>query len=446
MVWIAALEQLLKQLSMRFDLAKIDAIICDATSSTVMLTDDQGTLLSNALMYNDAQAISAASRIKEMSVEQQTAANGASSSLAKALYLSQLIDSAKPKLVVHQIDWLNNYFCDFLKDGICYSDQNNLLKFGYDPVSGQYPDWLQNITREYAPNIILPVVGVPGEALAPITGNMQTTWGFSQNCRVLYGTTDSIAGFFASGAQKKNDAVSSLGSTLAIKQLINVPIFNTESGLYSHKVKDLWLLGGASNGGGKVLLDYYALPQIIWMDHFLQALWRLQNLEGKRDWLIHYPVLHNCHNLGDYYALSSIGERFPIQDSQMVAILEARPSQSLQSINLENFPITLFSEVLSSRELSETLKQCFADNLEIILQNAQYFASIVQGLVQIEKKAFELLSKQTGDGKTANLYTVGGGSKNRYWQLLRQVHLENCLQSAFSLDAAYGVTRLANFS
>jgi hypothetical protein len=43
------------------------------------------------------------------------------------------------------------------------------------------------------------------------------------------------------------DAVTSLGSTLAIKMLSAVPVDDSSRGVYSHRLGDLWLAGGASN-------------------------------------------------------------------------------------------------------------------------------------------------------------------------------------------------------
>lgn len=436
--WLVAVVKLLKQLAVEFDLQRVNAIICDATSSTVMLCDQQGRLLTNGLMYNDAQAHVAAEKIKQLqqydTAAIKTAATGASSSLAKVLYLSDLLQTNQPIQVVHQIDWLNSFFTDFLVSGHCYSDENNLLKFGYDPISGTYPEWVKTLIRRNF-NLLLPQAGKPGEVIMKVSGSTQKRFGFSANCQVLYGTTDSIAGFLASGAKQLNDTVTSLGSTLAIKQLVAKPVFASEFGLYSHKVKDLWLLGGASNGGGKVLLNYYTLAQIIWLDNFLQILWRLDEENVSIDALEEYPALKNCRYVGDYYSLPAKGERFPVNNANLQPKFANKPKQSLGSIDLQ---------ALSHQDTYSKLQSSYGAEFKVILQHAEFFASIVQGLVQIEKQAYQLIADKQTYHQTACLYSVGGGTKNGYWQLLRQAHLRNCLQSPFSVDAAYGVTRLAN--
>ena len=67
------------------------------------------------------------------------------------------------------------------------------------------------------------------------------------------GTTDGCASFLATGARRAGEAVTALGSTLVIKLLSDKPIFAPDYGIYSHRIGETWLLGGASNTGGKVI-------------------------------------------------------------------------------------------------------------------------------------------------------------------------------------------------
>lgn len=50
------------------------------------------------------------------------------------------------------------------------------------------------------------------------------------------GTTDAIAAFLASGVATAGQAVSSLGSTLAIKLLSDAPVDDSRYGVYSHRL------------------------------------------------------------------------------------------------------------------------------------------------------------------------------------------------------------------
>ena len=67
------------------------------------------------------------------------------------------------------------------------------------------------------------------------------------------GTTDGCASFLATGASQAGEAVTALGSTLVIKILSDRPISAPAYGVYSHRLGDRWLAGGASNTGGKVI-------------------------------------------------------------------------------------------------------------------------------------------------------------------------------------------------
>ena len=54
-------------------------------------------------------------------------------------------------------------------------------------------------------------------------------------------------------ADAPGQAVTSLGSTLAIKLLSDTPVEDSNRGIYSHRLGDRWLVGGASNVGCAVL-------------------------------------------------------------------------------------------------------------------------------------------------------------------------------------------------
>ncbi|MBO1925154.1 FGGY-family carbohydrate kinase [Thiomicrorhabdus sp. 6S3-12] len=464
-VWLSSLEALLKQLKERVPLNRIDVVIADATSSTVMLCSEKGQLLTHALMYNDAQAEDEAKLIarfqqtyKERNGDFETAASGVSSSLAKVLYLYQRLRQRnlhnQRLQIVHQIDWLNNYFLNFLSEGQCVSDENNLLKLGYDPAKGDYPQWLRQLLKQEAPQLCLPEVGIPGEPIGVIHPDLAQRFGFKSDCRILFGSTDSIAGFFASGATSNGDAVTSLGSTLAIKQLAQRPVFSPQHGLYSHKVHQYWLVGGASNSGGKVLLKYYSLEAIKLLDWLAVTLWKCatgnkKDISRNADKALYRALSKMCEmvvSLGDYYPLAASGERFPVADNNYQPRLEAKPESLLKE------EIVLALETLRNEKPVDDLQQISSrigqalnsEQTACLLEHLRFFISIVQGLTQVEKKAYDLMA-ELGVQRNA-LYAVGGGTHNNYWQLLRACHLQNSqnpLQSPFSLEASYGITRLA---
>ena len=65
---------------------------------------------------------------------------------------------------------------------------------------------------------------------------------------------DSIAAFVAAGVQQPGEAVTSLGSTLAVKLLSNTRVDDAATGVYSHRLGDTWLVGAPTHVGSSTLL------------------------------------------------------------------------------------------------------------------------------------------------------------------------------------------------
>jgi sugar (pentulose or hexulose) kinase len=65
---------------------------------------------------------------------------------------------------------------------------------------------------------------------------------------VCAGTTDSIAAFVAAGVSQPGEAVTSLGSTLAVKLLSEQRVDDAAYGVYSHKLGKSWaVVAGAGS-------------------------------------------------------------------------------------------------------------------------------------------------------------------------------------------------------
>lgn len=449
--WYHALVSLLTRCKKNFPLHKVNQIIGDATSSTVYLANAIGKPISPVLMYHNQQATDEAQMIERCSTnDRQTAVTGASSSLAKILYLYKKIANKKPSQIkiVHQIDWLNDFFTQCLASNHnYYSDENNLLKLGYNPKTKQYPDWVIELVRRHTPEITLPKAQPAGEIMTTVSEIMQKKFNFAKECQVCFGTTDSIAGFLASGASAIGDSVTSLGSTIAIKQLIQKPIFSQEQGLYSHKIKDFWLLGGASNGGGKTLLTFYSLNEIEFLDRFCQQAHYHFNSNNQSNAIVdnimacplYSELITAFTKLGRYYSLCTTGERFPINDATFTGRLAMLPQKTLaKTFNL--LDQNAYQEIDFEGVIESAFRQTPDSKAYELCQHLLFFSSIIQGLIQIEKQAYELMNQlYPTEGK---LYSVGGGNKNHYWQILRQKYLPKAIESPKSEDASYGVTRL----
>jgi len=283
--WWNALQALLHKGIPENNLKSIRSICIDGTSSTLLLADGTGSPLSPALMYNDSRSHEQSEMI-DQHAPRDCAAQGASSSLAKLLYLISHYPAARH--AVHQSDWLTA----MLTGKVGHSDENNCLKLGYDPVNQCWPEWIKSLGFNMD---ILPVVHEPGKKLASIDKTVARQFGLSSDTCIIAGTTDSTAAFLACGAENPGDAMTCLGSTLVTKIISSSPVFCSQHGVYSHRILGRWLAGGASNSGGSALLKYFSVAEM----EQLSELLRPEQTTGL-----------------DFYPLPDAGERFPIADAE----------------------------------------------------------------------------------------------------------------------------------
>ena len=245
--WRQALFDLLGDIPTVYK-SRLQAIAIDGTSSTVLLLNSQGQPLDSPILYNDDRGKTVLDLLSQLAPADHLV-NSATSSLAKLLWWSQQPEFAKAQYFCHQADWLGY----LLHGQLGVSDYHNGLKLGYDVERLTYPAWLQD--QPWFD--LLPNITAPGTAIAPLLPNVARQLQLPKNCWVCSGTTDSIAAFLASGASQPGDAVTSLGSTLVLKLLSKTPVTDLASGVYSHRLGNLWLTGGASNAGGAVLKQFF---------------------------------------------------------------------------------------------------------------------------------------------------------------------------------------------
>ena len=363
----ASLTQILKQI----DPARVAALCVDGTSGTLLLTDAKGAPVIPAMMYNDARAVIEAEQILAVAGS-NSGAHGASSSLAKLLWITGKGMDKKAAHALHPADWIGG----MLTGRFGISDYNNCLKLGYDVEALAWPAWMKGLVRTE----LLPEVRHPGEDLGVLSADMARAFGLPAGVHLRAGTTDGVASFLAAGASKPGHAVTALGSTLVLKLLSDKPVFAAEHGVYSHRLGKLWLVGGASNTGGAVLLQYFKLEQIAEMSKRLNA----EQLTGL-----------------EYYPLPGMGERFPINDPSMLPVLEPLPGDSLT-----------------------------------------FFQGMLEGIAGIEAHGYQLLHK-LGTPQVTEIRTTGGGAQNAAWTRLRERIVGVPLQSARSELAATGTALLA---
>ena len=239
-LWWEAISQLLSTCPKLLK-KRIKAIAVDGTSGSLLLTNQLGEPVSQTLMYNDTRAAGQVSKIKKVA-PLESGAQGASSGLARLMWLLDTSTSNEPAHVLHQADWVLGK----LSGEFGHSDKNNCLKLGFDSVQGVWPDWFDTLL---IPRNLLPTVHKPGTVISAIDHGIAQQLGLPEELSIIAGTTDSIAAFIATGAKNLGEAVTSLGSTLAIKFIADKPIFSPTYGVYSHRLGESWLVGGASNTG-----------------------------------------------------------------------------------------------------------------------------------------------------------------------------------------------------
>ncbi|WP_455218235.1 FGGY-family carbohydrate kinase, partial [Kaarinaea lacus] len=363
-LWWNAVVACLSELTTRINTDEVEAIAVDGTSATLLLTDENNTPLTPALMYNDARAIEQANKIEGVAPA-NTAAQGATCALAKLLWFFNNTfnenNTDEVKYAMHQADWISAKLCN--QPGI--SDFNNVLKLGFDAEEKAWPDWMTRLLEENKiPLNILPRVIKPGTPVGQLTTENAKRFNLPATTQVIAGTTDSTASFIATGANEIGDAVTSLGSTLVVKVISDKPIFAPEYGVYSQPLavqgKERWLVGGASNSGGAVLKQYFSADQLTKMTPLLDH----ENMTGL-----------------DYYPLASRGERFPVNDPYLEPVLEPRPENDVT-----------------------------------------FFQGMLEGIARIEARGYRLLA-ELGAPYPATVRTTGGGAKNEAWTAIRRTML-----------------------
>jgi sugar (pentulose or hexulose) kinase len=368
--WREALLTLLQHLPASVA-AQLQGIAIAATSATVLLCDDGLEPVSPALLYCDSRASAEAGELMRIAPPGHTVCS-ATSGLAKFLWLTRYSNLANAAYFMHQADWLTA-----LLTGVGgMSDYHNALKTGYDVERLCWPDWVLRLPHAH----LLPQIAAPGAAIAPVSPSLAQHFKFNPRCTVHAGTTDSIAAFIATGTNEPGTAVTSLGTTIALKLLSERRVEAAQYGVYSHRYGGLWLAGGASSAGGGVLRQYFSDKQLAELSAHINP---------------------EADSGLDYYPLPKPGERFPVNDPNLAPRLTPRPE----------------SDVL-------------------------FLHGLLQGLARIEAAGYARLA-EFGATPLKSVVTAGGGAKNPVWIRMREKLLGVPVSAAQHAEAAHGAALLA---
>lgn len=201
----------------------------------------------------------------------------------------------------------------------------------------------------------MPEVVPSGTPIGTISSSLAQELGLSKNLRIVAGMTDGCASQVASGAVNPGEWNTTIGTTMVLKGVTTNEIKDPEGRLYNHRHPEgFWMPGGASNIGADWVTKTFG-DRLAEMER--------QSLALIPTGIISYPLLQK-------------GERFPFIAPQARGFL---PNS---------------------------------------LSPAQVFAANMEGVAYIERYAFELIEKLSGE-KISSVFTAGGGSKNNAWLHIR---------------------------
>ena len=366
--WREALFELLASVPPRLR-RKLRALSLCATSGSVLWADTRLRPRGPVLMYferrDDALAAAVSSR-------------GPSDALARLAWLWRELgpDALRDAYPMHQADWLLATLLGGVGPRGVTTDWHNALKTGGDPLRADWGALAR--AQEFAPR--LPRIVAPGTRLGRIDPALAHLLALPRGLQLLAGSTDSNAAFLASAARDAGQALSTLGSTLALKLLSPRRVDSPRHGVYSHRFGSLWLVSGASNCGGAVLRRFFDDA-------------RLRELSERIDAGQDSPL--------DLYPLAAPGERFPDPDPTLQPRLQPRPADDVQ-----------------------------------------YLHGLLQALAGIEAAGYRRLV-ELGAPAPAEMLSSGGGAANPAWTLLRRRALQLPVRRARHTQAAFGAARLA---
>ena len=368
--WQTALFSLISQIPAQIRQI-LQVIAIDGTSGTFVGCDGEGRIMVPPQLYNDPGGKSALSFLREVCPDRDVVLSS-TSTLARLVNLQQRGEWQANWYLVHHADRV----AYFLHHRLDITDWHNALKLGYDPIGLCYPPAIVNLGFK------LPLVVAPGTILGQIDSLVAQEWGINPGCHICSGTTDSNSAFLAAVGYEFEPgvAVTSLGSTLTVKVMSQKPIFAQEYGIYSHRWEDFWLVGGASNTGGRVLSHFFTSAQITALSQTIN------------------PAIST--NL-DYYPLLEPGERFPVCDPELQPRLTPRPPEDY-----------------------------------LFLQG------LLEAIARIEREGYDRLADLGADPPSV-LYTLGGGATNPHWTAIRQNYLRVPFAHPKHREAAYGTALLA---
>jgi sugar (pentulose or hexulose) kinase len=375
---LRSLTILFAEVKETIDLKNITAVSVTSTSGTVIPLDTNHIPLHHAIMYSDKRSADAGLLCQEMALRYHP--DGYTGFNASS-GLSKMVWFVQtyPDKTKKIARWI--HAADYIIGML--SNQWGITDYTNALKSGY--DLHNKIWPAYLYEHLplkkdwLPEVVPSGMPIGTISSSLAREFGLSQKLQVVAGMTDGCASQIASGAVNPGEWNTTIGTTLVVKGVTTKEIKDPEGRLYNHRhPEDFWMPGGASNTGAD------------WVTKEFQDY--LSRMEEQASQLIPTGLMA--------YPLLQEGERFPFIAPQ-------------------------------ARGFSP-------DNLS----PAQKFAAYMEGVAYIERYAFEMIEKLSGEKITA-VFTAGGGSKNNTWLIIRSNVLNLPIYKMKYVTGAMGAAILA---
>ena len=377
---ISSITDVVKQLKVNgYRPDEIHSIAVDGTSATVLPITEDGTPLCNALMYNDGRAGEEVTIVRKFANEHEQKMGlrfNASFALPRVLWFKRNLPEIYEKCwkIIHQTDYMVGKLCDVY--GV--SDYSNSLKTGYDLIDNKWPDFFSSLGIDHKK---LPVIVKPGEKIANVSQRAADELGLSTSTIVVAGATDGYASALAAGACNTGEWASIIGTTLVLKGVSSEIVIDPTGASYCHKLPTGdWMVGGASNVGGRCLNARFGTERFAYYNQFVDKL--------SPTGVFIYP-------------LTGKGERYPFVDP-----------------NAEEFIVGDASD-----------------------ENVMYTA-LMEGVGYVERLGYEL-NISSGCTVSDVIYTSGGACKSDEWLRIRASILNRSLKVPAVVDAAMGMVLVA---
>lgn len=358
---------------------RIRAISIDGTSGTIVPLDAAHRPLTNGIMYNDPRARTQAARVHEAMAGHEKKLGlkfGASFSLPRILWIRDCMPEVygAASVFAHQADYMAGLLCG----EYAVSDYSNALKTGYDLIDGRWPE---PIAGELGLDLSkFPRIVRPGAPIANVSREAAQRLGLSTGTQVVGGSTDGYASALAAGAVRTGNWASIIGTTFVLKGVTSALVIDPNGSSYSHMLPSgEWLLGGASNIGGRCL-NACAAGQ------------SFDALNAASEGLI--PTGVRC------YPLTEKGERFPF-------------------VQPDCLPFYIGD-----------------------IWNGRLYPALMEGVGFAEKLAFDRMIR-LGCSVGDEIYTTGGACRSDLWLRIRASILNRQLKIPTVVDAAMGSALLA---